>query len=44
MARPRPLAEGSRLDIGAPIIMPVISSLQALALTRDNTKSSTNSS
>jgi suppressor of fused-like protein len=31
----KPLAEGSRLDVGAPITMPVISSLQALALTRD---------
>ena len=31
----KPLAEGSRLDIGAPITMPVISTLQALALTRD---------
>lgn len=30
-----PLAEGSRLDVGAPITMPVISSLQALALTPD---------
>ena len=29
------LAEGSRLDIGAPITMPLISSLEALALTRD---------
>lgn len=31
----KPLGEGSRLDIGAPITMPVISSLQALALTGD---------
>ena len=33
----KPLAEGSRLDIGAPITMPVISSLLALALTGDAT-------
>lgn len=31
----KPLAEGSRLDIGAPITMPLISSLQALALAPD---------
>ncbi|MGI8609351.1 MAG: suppressor of fused domain protein [Candidatus Dormibacteria bacterium] len=31
----KPLAEGSRLDVGAPITMPILSSLQALALTRD---------
>ena len=32
----KPLAEGSRLDIGAPITMPLISNLEALALTRDS--------
>lgn len=32
----KPLAEGSRLDVGAPITLPVVSSLQALALTRDS--------
>jgi suppressor of fused-like protein len=31
----KPLADGSRVDVGAPITMPVISSLQALALTPD---------